>query len=66
MGLVEKLSKPVVALDLEGNTLKEFETTKECAKEYGVSSTMVKTYCRSIEPKVAKKFNVIWRYKDAA
>ena len=58
--------RPVIALDLDGNTLKEFVTTKECAKEYRVSSTMIKTYCRSIEPKVAKKFNIIWRYKDAA
>lgn len=58
--------KAVVVYDLDGNKLEEFETTKQCAIKYKVSSTMIKTYCRSEQPKVAKKFNVIWRYKNAA
>lgn len=58
--------KAVVVYDLDGNKLEEFETTKQCATKYKVSSTMIKTYCRSEQPKVAKKFNVIWRYKNAA
>lgn len=58
--------KAVVVYDLDGNKLEEFETTKQCATKYGVSSTMIKTYCRSEQPKVAKKFNVMWRYKNAA
>lgn len=58
--------KAVVVYDLDGNKLEEFETTKQCATKYGVSSTMIKTYCRSEQPKVAKKFNIIWRYKNAA
>ena len=58
--------KAVVVYDLDGNKLEEFETTKQCATKYKVSSTMIKTYCRSEQPKVAKKFNVMWRYKNAA
>lgn len=58
--------KAVVVYDLDGNKLEEFETTKQCATKYKVSSTMIKTYCRSEQPKVAKKFNVIWCYKNVA
>ena len=57
--------KPIEVFDLEGNKIEEFETTKQCAEKYGVSSTMVKSYCRSEEPKTTK-FGVIWRYKQAA
>lgn len=57
--------KAIVVYDLEGNIVEEFSTTKECADKYGVSSTMIKTYCRSEQPKVAKKFSIIWRYKNA-
>lgn len=57
--------KPIEVFDLEGNKIEEFETTKQCAEKYGVSSTMVKNYCRSEESK-ATKFGVIWRYKQAA
>nr|UWI13312.1 MAG: GIY-YIG catalytic domain protein [Bacteriophage sp.] len=58
--------KAVVAYDLEGNIVEEFNTTKECAEKYNTSSTTIKYYCRSEQPKVAKKFNIIWRYKNAA
>ena len=58
--------KAVVAYDLEGNIVEEFNTTKECAEKYNTSSTTIKYYCRSEQPKVAKNFNIIWRYKNAA
>lgn len=57
--------KPIEVFDLQGNKIEEFETTKQCAEKYGVSSTMVKSYCRSDQPKLTK-FGVIWRYKQAA
>lgn len=58
--------KAIVVYDLEGNIVEEFDTTKECAEKYNVTSTTVKYYCRSEQPKVIKKFNLIWRYKNAA
>lgn len=58
--------KPIAVYDLEGNLIEEFDTTKQCAEKYGVSLTTIKYYCRSEQPKIFKKSNVIWRYKTAA
>lgn len=58
--------KAIVVYDLEGNIIEEFDNTKKCAEKYNVSSTTIKYYCRSEHPKVVKKFNIIWRYKDAS
>lgn len=56
--------KAIEVFDLDGNKIEEFPMTKTCAEKYGVSSTMIKSYCRAEEPKVVPNLNIIWRYKE--
>ena len=63
MSVIKSMQKPILVFDKDMNFIEEFENTKLCAEKYGVSSTMIKTYCRLDSPKLASKCGVIWRYK---
>lgn len=54
-----KLSKPVLQYDLQGNFIREWESTMECERN-GYNNTCISKCCRG-ERKTHKGF--IWRYK---
>ena len=57
--VAEKLSKPVLQYDLEGNFIKEWKSTRECGRN-GFCNQHIAACCRG-ELKTHKGF--IWRYK---
>lgn len=56
---LEKISKKVLQYDLEGNFIKEWQSTRECERN-GFSHTGISSCCRG-KLKYYKGF--IWRYK---
>ena len=56
---MSKFKKPILQLDLEGNIVKEWESSKEILNELGYSRGTIAAHCR----RESKGYGYKWKYK---
>ena len=59
----QKVSKPVIQYDLQGNYIKEFESIGDAAREINTNAGNIIKCCKR-NPKYNKVKGYVWRYKS--
>lgn len=59
--IAEKLSKPILQCDLEGNEIAEYPSIREAERQTGFKNTNI---CNCLKAKLKTAYGFIWKYKE--